>query len=365
MIRANTKNQDESLVIFTRRMPSGYVDSIPQDLTLIKSHTSRKYNIIGDSNGFRFFHTPFSIVSASFNINDFTVDNEEFLLKLKIMFSTLEGLNNEPTRSSDVFKILEHIHRNGRYVFNLMEMYLSMIAFPSDLSLVIIQKRDYSMLEYRAAEKKIDFLKALNLARKTVNADYNLREFFYFLEARITKGDYSYITPMTVIGHKNNNLLIYAVIRKFNLLCTGRQRQSRKLLKSEPLFNSSTKRFTLKALSLNPQQEYAYIKKATTMHERELKKINQLIDNRKIVHQLYIILSELTGLDNSLIIKSDTVRQDLLKSELMNIISRTISYDPIPGSVQFDKVYKKKLSNNLHNLAVKKGTLNFGISTLA
>jgi hypothetical protein len=53
-----------------------------------------------------------------------------------------------------------------------------------------------------------------------VNSNFNLDELFCLLEERITNNDYSYINDVDPLDI-SHNLLIYAMVRKFNLLCTG------------------------------------------------------------------------------------------------------------------------------------------------
>ncbi|WP_339918510.1 hypothetical protein [uncultured Flavobacterium sp.] len=329
------------------QISSGYIHSIPQGLGLIECYESRKGSVKGQSNDFIFYFGHYLSVSARFKINEYKVDYDEFLLKIETMFSVLHHLNRRRTGAYHVKLILEHINENGSYVFNVRQMYIKVRKFEYNPALVSSKKRDYVVTGTRTFKKKIEYLNALNEARRTVNTHHNLKELFCLLEERIANEDYGYLNEAIVIGHKNNNLLVYAMVRMFNLLCTGRKRQRQKQVKSEPLYNSSIKRLTLKSMSLKSQQRNAFIVKQIAMYERELKEFNRVINNRKVVLQMFLILNELTGMGSEIKIVPNLKVQQRLKSELMNLIEKTNRKGVIAGAKKFDSRYKKYLGKRL------------------
>lgn len=340
LIKDSTK---VSFSLTNKHLPSNYISSIPQDLDLVSVYEYRKPRQKGEANGFRFYEESFWYVTAKFNINDSTVDEAEFLFRMETMFSTLQYLNKKPTRSIDVLLILKHIQEYSNYIFDVRETYFVVRHFHYDPSFVKIKTRDYSITVFNEYERKIDFLNALNNARKVVNSNFNLKELFYLLEERITNDDYEYLNEANIIGHKSNNLLIYAMIRKFNLLCTGLQRKRRKQVKSEPLYCNTIERLTLKSISLNPQQQNAFMQKGIIKYERDLKAFNLLMNNRKIAKQMFLILADLTGLDVEFEIIPDEEIQTQLKAELINDINKKTSIDIMAEALEFDRMYQKSV----------------------
>jgi hypothetical protein len=351
-------------------------------LGIIECHESRKGTLKGEANGFRFYHEPFLYVNARFNINDFRMNYGEFLLKIESMFTVLHYLNQKPTGAYYVKLILGHINEHGRHKFNVRQMFFTVRKFQYNPALIVIKKRDYVLTAFGSYEKKGDYPAALNTARKTVYTFHNFKELFHLLEERITNDDYGYMNEAIVTGHKSNNLMIYAMIRKFNLLCTGRQRGGaeylRKLVKREALYSSS-----IKSLTANEKL---------------------LLKNRSIVKQMFLVLKDITGLESDIkIVPKDRV-QNKLKTELLNLIDRTVRNDYKAGGVEFDKIYKKysekelplitdltnvfdtdlknsifnqvtieeaytkgevfwREFNKFHDVTVEKGTMNFGMYT--
>nr|WP_315178568.1 hypothetical protein [uncultured Flavobacterium sp.] len=354
MVQHNSNHEIKSLAnndtfsLNNKHLPYAYISSIPSELHknyFISIHEHRKGEIKGVANGFRFYVEPYSYESARFNINDFKVDNDTFLLRIETMFSTLHYLNKKPTGALNMYIILKHILENGRYVFSVRDLFLKVRTLQYSPSLVEFKKRDYMILEELTFKRNIDFLNALNEARRIVNCDYNLKNLFDLLQERIINNDYGYLNEAIIIGHKNNNLIIYALIRKFNLLCTGLQRHPRKQDKSEPLYSNSIKSLTLKCISLKVKQQNAFMQKGIIKYERELKDLNRLVNNRFIVHQLFLILKDLSGLETDLVLTEDTNVQKLLKIEIMNLINKkkncNIS-DEAAEAVEFDSIYKAK-----------------------
>jgi len=344
---SNPKIKDATKVSFSmtnRRLPSHYISSLPPRFYLVSVHEFIKPRVKGESNGFRFYGGSFNYITAKFNLNDFKVDEVEFLVRIERMFSTLYYLNKEPIRSKDVLLILKHIREYSNYVFDVRRLYVMVRSFHYDPSLVEVKRKDFTIAQNTEYKEKIDFLNALNKARGAVNTLYNLKELFYLLEERFENEDYGYLNEAIITGHKKNNLVVYAMVRKFNVLCTGQQRKRRKKVKSEPLYCNSIERLTLKAISLKAQQQNAFIQKGIIVYERELKAFNKLVNNRKIAKQMFLILADLTGLDFDLKIIPNTEVQNQLKAELMNLIDKRASFDLEAGAIEFDRIYKSSLS---------------------
>jgi hypothetical protein len=333
--------------ITNKRLPSYYISSIPQGLDFISVREFRKPRIKGEANGFKFYAESFSYVSAMFNINESNVDEAKFLFKIETMFSTLHCLNKKPARSTDVLLILKHIKQYSNYVFDVPELYFIVRNFQYNRSLVKIKSRNYIITEYKVYKEKIDFLNAFNKAYRMVNSNFNLKELFRLFEERITNNDYAYLNEVVVWGHKSNNLLVSAMVRKFNLLCTGLQRKGRKQVNSEPLYCNSLKRLTLKSISLKPQQQNAFMQKGIIVYERELKAFIRLINNRNIAQQMFLILAELSGLDVELEITPDVEVQNQLKADLINVINRKASTDREAEASEFDRIYKKPFKKEI------------------
>lgn len=262
-------------------LPYAYISSIPHGLNLYTSWESTKGKVKGISSGFIFYHEKYRIISAHFNINDSRINYNMFLSRIKIMFNTLHYLNNRSIKSSEIYSILKHIETQSNYDFNLKELYFEVKKFRYDYHLIKTKERDYKIIpdEIPPFKQKIEFLIALNTAQKTVNYNFNIENLFYLIEERITNNDYSYIHDVIVLGHKNNNLIIYAIIRKFNFLCTDKHRKGDilKQLKSEPLYNSTINRITLKAMSLKPSLQNAFVARQIKYYEKELKKSINLL----------------------------------------------------------------------------------------
>jgi hypothetical protein len=346
-IPANKVQTKVHFSLANKRLLSNYISSIPQSLNLLSVHEYKKPTVRGMSNGFLFYETSFSYISARCNLNDSNVDEALFLLRIETMFSTLQYLNRQPIRSLDVILILRHIKEYSNYVFNVREVYLIARRFQYNSSLVKTKSRDYAIKKYTVYKKKIDFLNALNNARRVVNSNFNLNELFYLLEERITNDDYGYLNEASIIGHKDNNLLIYAMVRKFNLLCTGLQRQGQKQAKSEALYCNSIKSLTLKSKLLKPQKKVDFMQKAIVKCKPKLTAIKHLVNNRSVAQQMFQILADLTGIDFNFEITPDEEVQNQVKAALINLINKKASVDMMAEALEFDRIYKKAVKKSI------------------
>ena len=337
----------ESFSLSDKRIPYAYVSSIPNGLSLIKSYEAIKSGIKGEANGFVFYNEKFLYINAAFNLNDFEANYCKLLDKIEVMLATLRFLNKKKTKPEYVYHILQHIRENSQYVFNVKALYLRVIKFQYSPLLVVKKARNYNTLKSMLFKKKIDFLLARNEAEKIVNANNNFYNLYSLIYERIKNNDYRYLNELVVNGKKNNNKLIFLIIKKFNLLCTGLQRQQRKMIKCDPLYNNSIKRVLIKSLSLKPQQQNAFIQKGIRKYERELKKYNILINNRKIAQQLFLILCSVVAQEHDLSIYENIEVQNQLKMELIAIIDKKEFSSFEVGAKVFDERFIKNKEKDI------------------
>jgi hypothetical protein len=339
----------ETFSLSDKRLQYAYVSSIPKGLNLVMVHEGIKSEVKGVANGFIFYKEMYQYINAVFNINDFNADYSTFLLRIKTMLSSLQFLNKKQTKPEVIYLILQHIRANSQYVFNVKALYLRVIKFENSPCLVTIKERNYGTIELMVFKKTLDFLLARNEAEKIVNTTNNYYDLFCSMQERIINDDYGYLDQVIIKGHRRNNLLNYAIITKFNLLCTGLLRQRRKPVKSEPLYNRMIKGLFLKSLSLNPQQQNAFIQKGIKKYERELKEFNRLINNRKIAQQLFLILCDLAGETQDFIDFGDIEVQNQLKAELIAMIDKN-EPDFETGAKEFDRRFKINIKKEVSTI---------------
>jgi hypothetical protein len=339
----------QSFSLDNKFLPYAFINSIPKGFNLITKREPVKPNIKGRANGFVFYTQKFKHITANFNLNNyFELINSEvepfevFTNQLNDMLSTLFYLNNRKLKPLELELILKHIREHGNYIFNVRALYLKLIKYDC-CGYIKIKERDFDIVENLKFKKAIDFLKAMNEAIKVVNYQININNVLALIEERIYNNDYEYLTEqIQFAGRKEHNLLIRAIIRKFNLLCTGLNRNQRKRVKSNPLYITSIKSVTLKAISLKPQQQNAFLKKKINTYEIELKNYNRLINNRTIAQQLFLILCDITGAKNNLKILKSIEIQNKLKHELIQDILK-IELNNIDAGVNcFNYLYKKQ-----------------------
>lgn len=331
----------------TKRLQYAYINSIPKNLKIIAKHEEQKSDVKGVANGFKFYAENYNYISASFNLNNYfdikeNNPKEFFYRQLNEMLSTLFYLNKRYLKPYELLVILSHIRQKSNYIFSVRSLYHSLINNQWNKVEIVIKKRDYDIIEFKTYIKNIDYLIDLNGARKQVNIDLNYKNLFDLINERFINNDYDFLNESIKIGKRKNNVLIYSVINKFNLLVTGRVRCERKGVKKDPLYNNTIKRVLIKSLSLKPQQQNAFIKKGIAKYERELKEYNILINNRNIAQQLLYILADVGGFEvDDTILKNDTIINQL-KAELLTTINRTIYDTYEEGAKEFDYLYKKK-----------------------
>lgn len=329
----------------TKRLQSAYVSSIPRDLVLITRFEGSKSEIKGIKKPFRFYTNHFEYIKASFNLNDYHKSHLDdtrayFYSQLDKMFSTLLYLNKRQLKASELYLILIHIRSNSNYIFNVRALYNRLRKQGWNKTDVIIEVKDFDQIEMKHFTKRLDYIKELNRARKIVNTDYNYSNLFSLIQEHLSNEDYSYL-ELDVIGKRNNNVLVFAILRKYNLLVTGRKRKQRKGVKNDPLYISTIKRVLIKSMSLCSQQQNSSVKKSILRYEKELQAYNRLVNNREVAKQLLLVVGELVELTTDFIIDRDEAIINKLKTELYETLTKTRCISEEVGAKLFDEMFKK------------------------
>lgn len=356
----------ESFKLSNKRLPYAYMNSIPKGLNLIARHDYSKPKMLGAACGFRFYDAKYKYISASFNTNDFYLDDASFDTNCKVMFSTLQYLNKQTTNPRHIYLILKHIRECTNIVFNLRAMYYKVKRYQYDPSHILTKARDYELIEELKFKVKSDFVKSLNTARGIVNYNHNLKELCFLLEERISNDDYGFLNELSVKGHKRNNLLVFVIVRKFNSLCNGIERSPRKTVKSEALYNTAIKSLPLNPITSINRTSNATLARQNKKKERELEVRNRFINNRPIAHQLLIILGEIVGEKTDVNIIENIKLQNQLKLELINTIDKCIYLDCEAAIKEFDKrfIMVKRVvpllpnSDSIYNTDMKNSVFN-------
>ncbi|MGO4868848.1 hypothetical protein ACEN2O_14460 [Flavobacterium sp. W21_SRS_FM7] len=338
----------ETFSLSDTRLKYEYISSIPKGLSIIdRTEPTDRPQIKGEANGFIFYKEKFSYYSSGFNLNDYRVDYQEFLSRVEKTLSTLQFLNEKPLTSDLLYTILLHIRANSQYVFNVKAMFLRVSRFKYSSLLIAGKQRDYKLSENIVCKKRGDFAKARSEALKVVTMQCNFRELFCYLQERITIDDYSYLDEIKFKGQRGNHLLIYKIVQKFNFLCTGKARNKQCTVKNEPLYNTPIKSILIKSLSLKQQQQNAFVTRQIRVYEKSLMKFNELINNRTIAKQLFLILCDISGQKTDLEIKRDDEVIERLKLELIKSVSY-LEFESMKDAIkEFDKKYKTILIREL------------------
>lgn len=339
----------ETFMCGSKRLKYAYINSIPKGLKLITKHEAKKPTVKGVANGFKFYTQKYDYISASFNLNNyFEIKDKDpkafFYSQCEIMLNTLFQLNNAKITAFELKTILKHIRQHGNYIFNVRGLYSRLIMYQCNSNEIQIKAKDFDIIEPKTWVKTIDFLNDLNDAKRIVNSNNNYYNLFALIQERIINNDYGYLNEALINGKRINNSLTYAIINKFNLLVTGRQRAERYGLKKDPLYSNIIKRVLIKSLSLKPQQQNAFVKKGITSYELELKQLNRLINNRETAKQLFLIVCELAGFEAEISIKPNVEVIKELKAELYRTINKTIGEDVNAGAKEFDLKFIDKIS---------------------
>jgi len=338
----------ESFAQGTKRLKYAYINSIPQGLKLISKVEFEKPETKGTANGFKFYLDTFEYMTASFNANDYKLEQTAFKSKCTEMFEALIFLNEKFLTSLQLLFILRHIRQNSNLIFNVRALFYCFNDIYSFGKKPPLKSRNYNIVEKMNFKKNIDFIKALSEAEKLVNIKYNYKDVFDLLEERIYNNDYSYINELSFKGRKDLNKLSHAVVKHFNILCTGQQRKQRYGVSGNTLYNTPIKDVTVKSLSLKPQQQNAFFQKKTKVYERELKAINKLVNNRTKAKQIIFLLIDVAGFKTDILLVRNNDLLNDLKIELLNIIDKE---NTTKAAEDFDKLYPKVISIQIEPLS--------------
>ena len=366
-----------------KRLPYAYVGSIPQGFNLITKHESNKPKILGIANGFKIYANKFEYIKAGFNINNYfdfvkinlevmqngtqiieykkyelnENPNEIFITLCKEMLDTLFVLNKRKIKPLELEIILKHIRIYSNYIFNVRATYLRLIKYNPQFK-IKIKKRDYDITNELTFKTKIDFLLAMNTAKKLINIEWNYKDLIDLMHERIVNNDYGFMNENKIIGKKTNNTLIIAIKHKFNMLCSGRKN---KPIFETPFINSDIKRVQKTGLSdLELKKERAKLNRLNL----KIKKKNELLKlNKARAHQLYFLLCKVAGAVTDLeIIKNDEVQkelkhgliQDILRIEINNIEAGVMCFDylykpPPTKNIEFNSDIENSFNTDLTN----------------
>ena len=325
----------ESFCFGAKHLPYAYIGSVPPGLNLISKHENTKPDLIGTANGFNFYAGKFQYINAGFNINnpnDFgTYDkftrqyfwnsnpNEIFIRLCKEMLDTFFYLNKRKLKTFELELILKHIRRYSNYIFNVRATYLKLIKY-NPIAQCLIKERDFEITKELKFKTKLDFLKAMNEAKKSINVEANYKDLIDLMHERITNNDYAFLNENKIIGHKRNNLLVFAMVKLFNLLCTGSYYKPRKTKVCNLFINTNIKR---------------------------LQTFEMLEKNKARTHQLYSLLCKVAGAVTGLdIIENDEVQKEL-KHELIQYILKLKINNLEAGVNCFDFLYKPPQTNKI------------------
>ncbi|MWB94014.1 hypothetical protein GON26_06545 [Flavobacterium sp. GA093] len=330
----------ENFYLSDKRLPYAYINSLPNGLNMVTKHDFKKPQIKGKTDTFIIYIDNFEYISAGFNLNnynDFVEEikeevinlsetliysrkqfvenpNQIFISLCENMLDVLFHLNKRKIKPLELELILKHIRRQSNYVFNVRATYLRLIKYNSNgFDLKNFRKRDFDIVGKPQFKKNIDFLNEKNKAIKEINILLNYKNLIDLMRERIQNNDYGFLSENTIIGHKRNNLLTYAIVKKFNLLCTGSFYKPRKTKVCNVFIND-----TIKSL-----QTFG---------------ISQ--DNKQSVYQLFLILSKIAGAITELEIQTDTEIQNQLKLELIEEVLK-ITINNIDAGVNcFEYLYQ-------------------------
>jgi len=344
----NTPVIKETFAQGNKRLKYAYINSIPQGLKLISKVEFSKPESKGTANGFKFYKGKFEYLTASFNINDYKLEQNTFKLKCTEMIEALIFLNQKPLTSLQLLLILRHIRQNSNLIFNVRALFYLFSDTYSFGTIPPRKSRNYDIVEKMNFKRNIDYIKALSEAEKLVNIKYNFKDLFDLLDERFNNNDYTYLDELSFKGRKDLNKLSIAMVQHFNLLCTGQQRKQRYGVSSNTLYYTPIKDVTVKSLSLKPQQQNAFFQKKTKVYERELKAFNKLVNNRTKANQIIFLLIDIAGFKADILLDRNNDLLNDLKIELLNIIDKENTTNSVDD---FNKLYPKVRSSQIEPLS--------------
>jgi len=355
-----------NLYFGNKRLKYAYVNSIPKGFNLITKQEQKKPNIKGQHNGFIIYENKFQYISASFNLNFYNeysncnlTEYEFFKKKCITMLNTLYFLNERKLKPIELTVILNHIRANSNFIFNVRAIHIVLNRLSFDTITIKVSKRDFDLSTQLNFKKQIEFLKAYNDAKKNINININFNDLFELLNERIYNNDYCYIDEdININGQKSNNVLVYAIIQKFNYLCTGNVRKPRKQVSGNPLYNNPIKRITVNSFSLNAKQRNAIVKRQIKSFEQSFKDFVRIVNNKELTKQLLLILSDITDNETAIKIKPNHKLINQLKTELMEQILKININCIDAGAMAFDMQYNPKIKTHIEPLQPKINIFN-------
>lgn len=350
-----------------KRLPYAYVGSIPKGLNLITKYEAPKPTVTGTAKGFIFYDDKFDYLRAGFNLNNYNEFLEKvapigeslnktnnqtehklfentyqlFLSLCKKMLDVLFYLNGRKIKPFELEMILKHIRRQSNYIFNVKAAYLHLIKYNPTFK-VKYGKSDYNIITDLKFKRRIDFLNALNEARKIVNVSKNFKDLTDLIHERIFNNDFSFMDELTLKGHKRNNKLTIAIINKFNILCTG----SKYKQYSGNLLNNTT----IKSLPKYGLSDVELKKERAKFNRNQLKikRANERFEqNRPIIEQLFLLVCSVAGSVSGMNIKMDNKMQETLKYELIRDILKIDINNIEAGLNCFDYLYPPKETSEI------------------
>lgn len=337
-----------------KRLRFAYVSSVPPATSedyknLIRKQILTKPKVLGEANGFRFYMEKYEYISASFDLNQ-NYSFEDFVFNCKEMVCTLNYLNEKPISKIQLFLILSHIRQNSNVIFNLRYLFKELLKHLKSKEDIVIKEKDFELIENLTFRKKIDFLNALNKARGEVNKKARLKRLFQILEKRVSIGDFSFIN-YKMKGKAKNNELIKLIVLRVNKLCTGNVRKPKaQQVKSNPLYSTMYKEGT--SYPFEPRKysnKTRLIQRKIQAYEKELLRINRLVNNREIAIQYLFILADITGLEPNSAIQRNPIIIESEKAFIMGQITGEKHKSNKQGEKAFNNAYVRKPLTKIEN----------------
>lgn len=296
----------------------------------------------GDANGFRFYTDKYEYISASFNLNKY-YDFESFFVNCRDMVSTLNYLNEESISKTQLYLILCHMRQNSNVIFNVRYVFRELLKHRTHIDDIIIKERDFDLLERKVFRRDIDFLIAYNTAKGIVNKDFRLKQLHDILEKRFEKGNFSFIS-YKMDGRAKRTELTKAIILRINELTTGRKRKPKAQTLNVQALYSNTYREPVSYL-VEPHKftnSTRLAQRKIQRYEKELLRINRLINNRKTAIQYLIILREVLGIEQEEGSETDTPTIQAEKTYLMQHLTRAEYETTEQGAKAFNRSFVPK-----------------------
>jgi|GEM_PF-2137871 len=285
-----------------KRLRFAYISSVPPASkeaykNIIRKQILTNPKVLGEANGFRFFTEKYEYISASFDLVEKS-SFDEFIYNCREMISTLNYLNGNPISKIQLYLILSHIRQNSNVIFNLRYFFRELVKHLHRKDDIIIKRRDFELTEQLKFRRDLDFLIAYNTAKGIVNRKARLKYLFRTLEKRISRNDFSFI-DLKILGRAKKNELSKVILLRINELITGRKRKPyAQTDKTQALYSSMYKEGVNYVVEHHKKANTTRLaQRKIQAYERELLRINRLINNREIAIQYLLILADITGLE--------------------------------------------------------------------